>query len=112
MINYHNRKFRAVSNSENGAVSAEMVFHYQQEGPILFCSYQGQNIQRGHLLGMVDDEGNINMNYHQINNAGQVLSGECFSRPEIMGNGKIRLHENWQWTCLDFSKGQSILEEL
>lgn len=112
MINYHNRKFKAVSNSENGAVSSEMVFHYQQEGNLLSCTYKGQNIRHGHLLGIVDAEGNISMKYHQVNNANQVLSGECFSQPELLANGKIRLHEDWQWTCLDHSKGQSILEEL
>lgn len=26
-------------------------------------------------------------------------------------NGKIRLHETWEWTSGDQSKGQSIIEE-
>jgi hypothetical protein len=29
-----------------------------------------------------------------------------------MKNGKIRLHEKWQWTSGDGSKGESILEEI
>jgi hypothetical protein len=29
-----------------------------------------------------------------------------------LGNGKIRLHETWQWTSGDFSSGTSIIEEI
>jgi hypothetical protein len=34
------------------------------------------------------------------------------SRPEILANGKIRLHESWEWTSGDKSTGKSIIEEL
>jgi len=40
------------------------------------------------------------------------MTGKCKSRPEILENGKIRLHERWQWTCGDMSKGTSVLEEI
>jgi len=40
------------------------------------------------------------------------MTGTCFSKPEIMDNGKIRLHETWKWTSGDKSKGNSILEEI
>jgi hypothetical protein len=112
MINYHNRKFRPVSNSENGEVSGEMIFHYKQEENILTCTYSGENIMAGHLIGKVDDGGCIEMKYHQINNSGELKTGVCTSIPEKMSNGKIRLHEKWQWTTGDNSKGNSILEEI
>jgi hypothetical protein len=40
------------------------------------------------------------------------MTGVCHSKPEILKNGKIRLHETWQWTSGDQSKGKSILEEV
>ena len=40
------------------------------------------------------------------------MTGICFSKPEIMENGKIRLYETWEWTSGDNSKGNSILEEI
>ena len=40
------------------------------------------------------------------------MTGICNSAPRIMTSGKIRLHENWQWTSGDLSKGESILEEI
>lgn len=67
---------------------------------------------KGHLLGYVDDFGNIDMRYHQIDPAGKIKTGVCFSKPEIMEDGKIRLHEDWKWTCGDHSSGQSVLEEI
>lgn len=111
-MNYNNRKFKCVSNSNNGEITNEMVFHYEQLGTILTCSYQGENITKGQLIGLVNENGCIEMSYHQINKNGELLTGVCSSKPEIMGNGKIRLHESWQWTSGDQSKGYSILEEI
>ena len=111
-MNYNNRRFRPVSNSENGEISSEMIFHYQQAGNILTCEYQGLHILKGHLLGLVDEKGNIEMRYHQINQNGDLMTGICQSKPELMENGKLRLHEVWQWTSGDGSKGKSVLEEV
>lgn len=112
MINYHNKSFRPVSNTDNGETSEATVFLYQQEGNILTSSYSGGKIIKGHLIGLVDEHGNINMRYHQINSSGELMTGTCISKPEIMENGKIRLHETWQWTSGDHSKGASIIEEI
>jgi len=111
-MNYNNRKFRPVSNSQNGEVTNDMVFHYQQTDNIVTCSYHGKNILKGHLIGLVDRNENIQMSYHQINLDGKLMTGVCLSTPEILANGKIRLLEKWQWTSGDKSKGESVLEEI
>ena len=111
-FNYNNRKFSPVSNTENGETSAETVFHYKQEGNILTSEYSGGKIVYGHLVALVDEQGNIDMRYHQINDKGELMTGVCRSVPELLPSGKIRLHENWQWTSGDCSKGNSIIEEL
>ena len=111
-INYNNKKFKPVANSDNGEVSSDMVFHYQQTDNVLTCTYEGKNIIKGHLIGLVDENGCIEMRYHQINTNGELMTGICSSTPESMDNGKIRLHESWQWTSGDQSKGNSILEEI
>lgn len=111
-INYNNKTFRLLQNSDNGETSTDTVFHYKQNSKILTSEYSGGQIQRGHLIGLVDEFGNIEMRYHQVNNEGELMTGICRSKPEIMQNGKIRLHENWEWTSGDRSKGYSILEEI
>jgi hypothetical protein len=111
MIDYNGKIFRPVVNSENGETSSETVFTYHQSENILTANYAGGQIKKGHLIGIVDEKGNIDMRYHQINNKGEIMTGICRSKPEILSNGKIRLHEDWQWTSGDQSKGQSIIEE-
>jgi hypothetical protein len=61
-------------------------------------------IKYGHLIGLVDHLGNIEMRYHQVNDKDELMTGICISKPEILENGKIRLHENWEWTSGDKSK--------
>jgi hypothetical protein len=111
MVNYNNKTFRPISNTENGETSNETVFLYQQVGNILTSDYSGGKIIKGHLIGLVDEHGAIEMRYHQVNEKGELMTGICNSTPEILPNGKIRLHENWEWTSGDKSKGQSIIEE-
>ncbi len=111
-MNYNNKKFRPVSNTANGEISEQTIFHYKQSRNILTCDYQGGNIVKGHLIGLVDTDGNIDMRYHQINKKGQLMTGICKSRPELLPSGKIRLKEDWQWTSGDKSKGNSTIEEI
>lgn len=111
MINYDGKIFRPVSNTENSETSSETVFHYKQNDNALTSEYSGGKIKYGHLMGLVDLEGNIEMSYHQINDKNELMTGICKSKPEILGNGKIRLHESWEWTSGDKSKGQSVIEE-
>lgn len=111
-INYHDKLFRPVSNSENGETSGETVFHYKQDGNILTGEYSGGKIKKGLLIGLVDENGKIEMRYSQVNDKNELMTGICISTPEILPNGKIRLHEKWQWTSGDKSKGNSIIEEI
>jgi len=111
MIDYNDKIFKPIENTENGETSNETVFLYKQVGNILTSEYSGGKIKKGHLIGLVDENGNINMRYHQVNNNGEIMTGICKSNPEILENGKIRLHENWQWTSGNKSKGKSIIEE-
>jgi hypothetical protein len=111
-MNYNNKKFKIISNSENGELTTDLIFHYHQKGSVLTCEYSGGEIIKGHLLGVVNKVGNIKMSYHQINEAGELKTGVCDSIAVLMPDGKYRLHEAWQWTSGDKSKGTSVLEEV
>lgn len=112
MINYNNKTFSPYENSDNGETSSDTIFHYKQEGNILTAEYAGGRIKKGHLIGLVDEEGRIDMRYHQVNDKGELMTGICSSIPEVLPDGMIRLHESWQWTSGDHSKGSSILQEV
>ncbi len=110
-INYDNRKFASVVNSETGEVSAETVFRYHQKGGLVWAEYEGGAIVFGNLIAKCDAGGNLDMRYQHLNTNGELMTGICQSMPEILADGRIRLHEKWQWTCGDFSKGESVVEE-
>lgn len=66
-MNYNNKKFRPVQNSENGETTEDTIFEYKQIDNILTADYKGGEIIKGHLIGLVDKNGNIDMRYHQVN---------------------------------------------
>lgn len=101
-----------MSSSDNSEVSSDTIFAYKQNGNILTCNYSSDHILSGHLIGIVESNGHINMRYHQINKKNELMTGVCYSKYEIAASGKIRLYEKWQWTSGDLSKGESILEEI
>jgi hypothetical protein len=111
-INYNGRTFRSINNSANGEVNGQTLFHYHQQGQIVWATYQGGAIQWGTLIARVDAEDRLEMRYQHINTAGELMTGECLSTPEILSDGRIRLHEVWQWTSGDRSAGQSVVEEI
>lgn len=112
MIHYDNKTFRSVSNTANGEVNDATVFYYSQQKNIVMAEYKGGGIVSGHLIAVADAEGRLNMRYHHVNNNGELMTGICFSAPELLPNGKIRLHEKWQWTCGDNSHGTSVVDEI
>ena len=111
-INYHDRRFRPVQNTANGETSAETEFHYLQKGNIVIGTYKGGDIVLGNLIAIVNEAGELDMRYQQVNKKGELMEGTCNSTPEILSNGKIRLHEKWKWTSGDKSSGESVIEEV
>ena len=111
-INYHNRIFRSLSNTDNGEVGAETTFYYQQKDQIVSATYEGGSIRFGTLIAVVDEAGHLDMRYQHVNGKGELMTGRCHSIPELLPDGRLRLHETWQWTSGDHSAGQSVVEEV
>lgn len=111
-INYHNKKFRSSQNSSNGEVDSTTLFHYSQINDIVTGTYSGLRIKEGQLIAKVIENGALQMRYQHLNDKNEFKYGHCISTPEILENGKIRLHEKWQWDCGDRSKGESMIEEV
>lgn len=111
-INYNNRKFKAVTNSENGEVSNTTIFKYFQESNILSGTYSGGEIIKGFIIGIVKNDNNLEFCYQHINIHNEIRTGKCISVPTILENDKLQLYEEWIWTTGDFSTGNSIIEEI
>jgi hypothetical protein len=112
MINYNNKTFRSIANSESGEVNEETIFQYQQNSFLVSATYSGGGILFGHLIGLADSNGVMDIRYHHVNDEGELRTGICHTTPEVLPNGLIRLREKWKWTNGDESMGESILEEI
>lgn len=111
-INYHSRKFAGVFNTPNGQVNGDTVFQYAQHDEILTATYDGGRIVQGYLLGIVHDDNSLTFVYHHIDTHGNLKSGHCVSTPELLADGRIRLHEKWEWTYGGQGTGESVVEEM
>ncbi|WP_421876297.1 n-acetylglutamate synthase [Marinoscillum sp.] len=110
-INYHKKRFKAVSNSESGEVDSQTLFHYSQEGNVLWAIYQGSQIKLGTITGLVNEDGSLEFSYQHVNEEGSIRSGKCTSTPELLDDGRIKLHEKWQWDGEE-EVGESVVEEV
>ncbi len=111
-VNYDNRRFTSIANTADGEVNAETIFHYHQQGQLVWAEYRGGAIVFGTLIAKVDEIGCLEMRYQHLNTAGELMTGRCHSTPEMLPDGRLRLHERWQWTSGDGSAGASIVEEM
>lgn len=110
-ILYDGKYFVPEINTSNGEVNDKTLFTYHQNGNILWADYAGGEISRGNLIGIVDENNQLDFYYQHINTNNEIRIGRCHSVPEILDNGKIKLFEEWQWLNGDKSKGSSVLVE-
>lgn len=111
-MNYNNKRFVPITNTENGESDERTIFEYKQEQNTITATYKGGKVVSGHMIGIVNEMGIITSRYHHLSTDGTLKSGACISTPEILPNGKIRLHEKWRWTSGNCSTGESIVEEI
>lgn len=109
-IDLDNKKFKPLSNTKNGEVSDATVFHYHQRDTMIWAEYAGGEILKGFLIGKISNR-SLEFTYQHLNHALEIMTGRCHTRVEINSENKMLLHEDWEWTCKDFSKGKSTLIE-
>ena len=111
-INYDNKTFASVQNSATGEVGAATRFYYHQKDDSVWAEYTGGAIVFGNLIAKVVENNCLEMRYQHLNKQDELMTGKCFSTPEILADGRIRLFEKWQWTVGELSEGESIVEEI
>ncbi len=110
MINYDNKHFGMRSTS-TGA-SNETTFHYRQDGGVVWGTFEGGSVIKGTMVGTVNAQGVLDVRYAYVNLQGELRTGTSVSTPEVLPDGRIRLHEDFQFTSGDGAKGESIVEEI
>ena len=111
-MNLDQRRFVSTQNTSNGDCSVETRFRYRQQGDRVWGMYDGGRVRFGSLVGIGEASGRLDVRYQHADEAGRIRTGKCMSHPEILSDGRLRLHEEWQWTNGDLSEGRSIIEEI
>lgn len=110
--NLDGKIFRLVSNTDNGEVGLDTLFHYHQHGSVVSAEYSGGSVVRGQLLATVLANGQLDMRYHHLNKKGEFMLGKCISTPEFLPDGRLKFKECWQWLSGNMSNGYSEIEEV
>ncbi len=110
-LNYDGRVFRSVANSDGGDVGPETIFHYFQRDEVVWATYEGGSVLFGTLVAKADSAGTLDMRYQHLTADGTFKTGRCRSRPEVLADGRVRVHEEWEWTGGVVGNGVSIVEE-
>jgi GNAT superfamily N-acetyltransferase len=92
-INYDNKLFTSIENTENGEVGKETLFHYHQNKEIIWAEYYGGIIKKGFLLGLINPNGELEFNYEHMNKSNETKTGKCISTPKVLEDGRIELFE-------------------
>jgi hypothetical protein len=110
-VKYDRRAFRSLENPQ-GEVDAETWFFYRQAGSRVWATYRGGRIAFGTLVAAAAADGRLDMRYQHVNRAGDWREGRCETTPELLPDGRFRLHESWQWTAGATGEGRSTVEEV
>ena len=102
--------FAAVANTASGEVGRTTRFDYRQDGRMIWAEYSGGAVVRGYLVGTRDGD-RLDFRYSHLNINLQTANGVCASKLEVLEDGRIRLHETWQWESRP-ERGTSVVEEI
>lgn len=112
IFNYDGRVFKGVENYHDGDLLPDTRFHYHQKNDAVWGTIEGGRVKIGTLIAGVQDDGSLVMVWQYLNADNEFVSGTCLSTPEILPDGRYRLHEKWNVHGPDGISGTSVIEEI
>lgn len=105
-INFNNKTFSLIINSENGKVNKETIFEYKQKGNLVTADYYGGTIQYGKIIGVLKDK-QLNMLYQCLTTHNELKAGKAIAEIAFTENEKLKLKLKWEWLDNNEEKGVS-----
>lgn len=102
----NNKKFVLLQNSENGAVNAETIFEYKQDGNLVTADYFGGTIRYGKIIAEIEGD-QLNMLYQCLTTDNQLKAGKAMAIISLTEEGKMKLTLDWEWLTNGNDKGKS-----
>jgi hypothetical protein len=110
VVNYEGKYFRKVGT--DGGEADTPLAQYHQDGDLVWAQFSGGDVRRGALSGTCSSEGVIRFAYSMVLTEGDIISGVSTNTPQILDDGRIRLHEQWERYGEHADTGVSYLEEV
>lgn len=107
------RRIFTVSDRDGpGDCTSGTLFRYRQDGARIWATYEGGGVRFGTLVGTVTEKNTIAACYQHLNAAGVLRAGVCNTTPEILADGRLRLHERWRWLAGGDGHGEATVDEV
>ncbi|MBU0984221.1 MAG: n-acetylglutamate synthase [candidate division Zixibacteria bacterium] len=110
-FDFNNRMFKGVENYTDGDLNPDTRFHYYQKGDAVWAISEGGGCAIGTLIAKMRDDGTLDMAWQYMNLKGEMFTGRCVSKPEILPDGRYRVREDWTIDGTDI-KDWSVIEEI
>jgi hypothetical protein len=108
MTSYEGRRFRKVGASEAEAPTAL----YRQDGDLVWAEFAGGDVRRGSLVGVCDADSRVEFTYTMVLDSGEIVAGHSVNTPQVLPDGRIRFHEEWERFGRHAGRGVSYIEEI
>lgn len=105
-INFNNKKFVLIENSETGEVNSDTVFEYSQKDNLVTADYHGGTVTYGKIIANLKDN-KLEMLYQCLTNENQLKAGKATANISFTQDKKIKLQLDWKWINGDCSSGKS-----
>jgi hypothetical protein len=109
-INFNNKRFALLENSEHGKVDASTIFEYKQEGDVVTAEYFGGTIKYGKIIAILHDQ-QLNMLYQCITVDNELKAGKAVADISFMEKNKLKLSLHWEWLGHKKETGTSVYIE-
>lgn len=107
-IDLDDRHFETVESS-GGDLPAGTVYHYRQQGDVVWATCEGGGLLFGTVLGQLAPDGTLTLRHQHLGPEGAFRAGSRRARLEILPDGRYRLHEEWEG---EGGSGRAVTEEI
>jgi len=110
-VNFNNKTFALIENSQKGKVNADTVFKYKQEGDLVTADYQGVTIRCGKIIAKLKGD-ELLMLYQCLTIDDELKAGKAIAKVSFTNTNKLKLDLDWEWITDGNEQGTSQFIEI
>ncbi len=95
-IDFNNKTFSLIENSEKGTVNSDTIFKYSQNKELVTADYYGGSIKYGKIIAVLKNK-QLDMLYQCLTLDNELKAGKAIAEISVAEKGKLKLKLNWEW---------------